>query len=320
MVTVSVPDTIQPGDSVVLTVTQVTNPPAGADDTLAISTSSDTTPVSVDDPISVANSVVSPSVSTTTTAGGANGVTYTIEFTVSDSGTLLGGQNAVTLTAPPGTIFGACNDGCGSGNATYNFTDLTNPSGNGLGSLLEQGLQEPIGNGTVVSVSDHGTIHAGDTVQLVITQATNPSAGADSEADTLAISTSSDTTPFSVADPISVPGSVSNVSLGITGVGVTYTVGFTTSATGTLVGGLSAVTLAVSPGTNFGAINSVSITDVTHPSGSGTVESGNCNSSGEPEQSLLGRRQRPSRRFRGTEYHPGRRQCLPDDRERDQGT
>ena len=273
VVSVAVPNTIQAGDSVTLAITQVTNPPTG-EGTVAISTSSDTNPVTVGDSTTTPNSVASASLSTSTTAAGANGVTYTVGFTASATGTLLGGLSAVTLDAPSGTIFGGCPVSCGGGNATYTFTDLTNPSGSGSGSP-----ESVIDDNSVVSVAVPNTIQAGDSVTLAITQVTNPPTGAG----TVAISTSSDTNPVTVADSTSAPNSLSATTLSTSTVAarateVTYTLGFTTSSTGTLLGGLSTVTLQASPGTIFGTCSfgcggdnpDYTFTDLTNPSGSGS--------------------------------------------------
>jgi hypothetical protein len=272
VVSVAVPNTIQAGDSVTLTITQVTNPPAGAG-SLALSTSADADPATITDPTTTSNSVASASLSTSTSAAGANGVTYTVGFTASSSGTLLGGLSAVTLAAPSGTIFGGCPYGCGGGNATYTFTDLTNPSASGSASP-----EAIVGDNSLVSVAVPNTIQAGDSVTLTITQVTNPPAGTLG----LAFSTSSDTTPVILADSTTAPNSVTSVSLSPTTTaagasGVTYTLGFTTSSSGTLVGGLSAVTLAAPAGTVFGPCPygcgggnpTYFFTDLTNPSASG---------------------------------------------------
>ena len=143
-VSIAVPNLIEGGDQLSLAVTGVTNPGAGPGDgsqTLTASTSTDITPVvsqayTVSGSPTSSSAVASTSLSPSTAAAGAEGVTYNVGFTTSDTGTLTGGSSAVNLVAPPGTIFGACPTGCGDGNATYTFTDLTNPSGSGSGSPL----------------------------------------------------------------------------------------------------------------------------------------------------------------------------------------
>ncbi len=260
-------NTIQAGDQIVVTITQVTNPPAGAS-TIAVSTSSDAGPVSISDPISAPQSVSSPSLSLSSTAGGANGVTYVVGFTTSPgAGSILGGLGAITLVAAAGTIFGPCPYGCGGGNPTYTITDATHPSGSGSATPVST-----VAGGSVVSIEPANTIQAGDSITMSITQVTNPPAGSG----TVAVSTTSDPLPVTVADPIGLanpvgsPGlTLSNSAVGFNG--VTYTVGFTTSTTGALQGGLSAITLAAPAGTIFSSTGPITITDATAPSGSGTV-------------------------------------------------
>ena len=46
-----------------------------------------------------------PPLSLSTSAGGATGVTYTVNFAASATGTLVGGSGTITLAAPTGTVF-----------------------------------------------------------------------------------------------------------------------------------------------------------------------------------------------------------------------
>ncbi len=109
--------------------------------------------------------------SETSTAAGATGVTGTVGFTTSPTGTLIGGSSAVTFIAPGGTIFGGCPySDCGP-SSTYTFTDLTNPSGSGSAG---PGVSV---TGPIVSITVPNTIKAGDHVVLTVTAVTNPLAG-----------------------------------------------------------------------------------------------------------------------------------------------
>ncbi|HXW33044.1 MAG TPA: hypothetical protein VEJ87_00575, partial [Acidimicrobiales bacterium] len=129
-VTVPVPNTIQAGDQVTLTITAITNPPVESGQ-IVLSTSSDTAPVSLADTTTAPNTVSAPAFSASTSAAGANGVTDTVNFTASATGELVGGSSAVTLVAPAGTVFGTCPyNSCGP-SSTYNFTDHTTPSASG---------------------------------------------------------------------------------------------------------------------------------------------------------------------------------------------
>jgi hypothetical protein len=261
-VTVAVPHTVAAGDQLSLVVTQVTNPASAG--SLTVWTSADTTPVTLNEGMSAAASPASPTFSATTTAAAAGGVTETVTFTA--SGGLVGGTGTVNLLGAPGTVFDACPYGCGGGNGSYTFTDATTPGGSG-----SAGAVAVADGGAAVSIVVPNSINAGDHITLVLTGATNPVAGAAP----VAVSTSSDivaaTAPFT-ASPAS---AVSGVSLGAAdvspGATTAWTVAFMTSATGSLVAGDAAVTVAAPPGTVFSTSGTVTLTDHTSATGSGTV-------------------------------------------------
>ncbi len=265
IISIAVPNTIHAGDSVTLTITGVTNPPVGSG-TIELSTSSDASGVSLNDPMSSPNSVLSATVVPTSTAAGASGVTYSANFTTSATGELVGGSSSVTLVAPVGTVLGTCGQNC----INYTFVDHTNPSGSGGGN---SGDSASIARGgSIISVTVPNTIHAGDSVTLSITGVTNPSAGDGA----VILSTNSDTAPVDVAAPTTAASQVSNVSVNLSNSavgasGTIYEANFTTSSTGALQGGLSAITLRAAPGTVFTASGTATITDNTHKSGSGSV-------------------------------------------------
>jgi hypothetical protein len=261
-------NTIAAGDTVVLTITQVTNPPAG-NGQLTLATSSDKRPVSVTDNTTAPGTVTSPSLAMSSSSGSANGVSYTVRFTTSASGEILGGFGSISLAAPEGTVFGACPYGCGGGNATYTIDDLTTPSGSGSATVSSWS-----DNGAMVDIQPQNTIAAGDTVVLTITQVTNPPGGSGQ----LTLATSSDKRPVTVSEDTTATSSVADPALAVSSTtpgaaNVTYTVGFDTSSTGELLGGLSAIALAAPSGTGFPSSgpSAPTITDETHPSGSGTV-------------------------------------------------
>ncbi len=268
IVTVPVTNTIEAGDQVTLAITAVTNPPTGTG-SMELSTSSDTAAVTLADPTTTANPVTSPTFTPSTTASEATGVTYTIGFTASATGALVGGSSSVTVAAPGATIFGGCpyND-CGP-SSTYTFTDLTHSSGSGSAGPGVAVL------GGIVSVTVPGTIQAGDQVILTITAVSNPPTGSGS----IEFSTSSDTTPVTLAGStattakaVTSPNSLaSNGAGGATG--VTYAVGLTTSTTGELLAGEGTIDIDATPATNLGAASQVTVTDLSHPTGSGTVSS-----------------------------------------------
>ena len=233
IVTLTVPKTIAAGDQVELAITAVTNAPEGSG-SIRLSTSSDLADVSVGGSLTAASAVQSPTLSATSTAAGATGVTYTVGFTTSTTGTLVGGSSAVTLIAPGGTTFGGCPySDCGP-SSTYTFTDLTNSSGSGSAGF---GVSV---TGPIVSITVPNTIKAGDQVVLTVTAVTNPLAGAGS----VELSTTSDTQDAALADTTTTPNAVNSptsFASSSTGsaAGVTYVIGFGASATGGLVGGAS---------------------------------------------------------------------------------
>lgn len=288
-VTITVPNDIHAGDALSLAAAGVTNP-AGSSSPYAmrIHTSADPASAVANYSITGASasltSVSSPSLGRTSSAAGANGLTYTIDFTTSAGGALTGGSSLITLAAPSGTLFGACPYGCGGGNATYTLTDLTNSSGSGA-----TGPATFADGGAAVDVNVPNNVAAGDHLRLVITQVTNPPASTG----TLAISTSADKAPVTVADTSTAAGTVSSTSLSTSSSnagasGVSYTIGLTTSATGKLEGGLGAITLAGPPGTVFGACPygcgggnaTYTITDSTTPSASGSASAASTTDNG----------------------------------------
>ena len=275
MAVLTVPNTVAAGDALSLSVSGVTNPGAGAQ-TLTVATSTDLqASTSESYPVtgapSTLTSVTSATLTTTTQAAGANGATYTLGFTTSGTGTLVGGSSAVTVVAPGGTVFGTCPYGDCGPRSTYTIDDLTNPadSASTTGGVTD--------GGSVVSVGVPRTIPAGDQVQLVITAVTNPPAGTGA----VDLSTTADPAPVALADVTSTPNAVATPSVSTTSSsagadGTTLSIGFTTSATGALVGGSSAVTLVAPGGTVFGTCpytcagggTGYTFADLTHPSDS----------------------------------------------------
>ena len=268
---------INAADVLSLTVSSVTNPGAGSF-SLAVSTAADpipveSTPYTITGSAVSSTAVTSPTLSLSSTAAGASGVTYSANFTTSATGKLVGGSSSVTLVAPVGTVLGTCGSNC----INYTFVDHTNPSGSGGGNSGDSAAIA--GNGSIISVAVPNTIAAGDSVTLSITAVTNPPVGSGS----IELSTSSDTSPVSLSDPITSSSSVLSPTIVPTSTaagasGVTYSANFTTSATGELVGGFSSVTLVAPVGTVLGTCgsNCISYTfvDHTNPSGSGGGNSG----------------------------------------------
>jgi len=264
IVTVAVPHNITAGDALTLSVTQMTN--AAANGVLTLWTSADGQPVTLAEGMAGAQAPTGVTVTASTTAGNATGVTYTVAFTSSATGNLLGGGSTINLLAAPGTIFDGCPLGCGGGNGTYTFTDLTTPSGSGSANSVSVAS-----GGALVSLVPPNGIAAGDRVSLAITNVANPPAGPAN----IRVSTSSDlvsaTAPFTTTAPLA----VGSANLGSTDVSpgavTTYTVNFTPSATGALLGSAAAITLQAPEGTILPTSGTLTVTDHTNAAGSGPV-------------------------------------------------
>ena len=99
-----------------LTLTGVTNPPAG-NHRSPLKTSSDTVPATTP-PYTTgpAHAVSSPTMTLSSSAAGATGVTYTTTFTTSATGALASSSGTITVMAPSGTAFS---------NGSANLFDLT---------------------------------------------------------------------------------------------------------------------------------------------------------------------------------------------------
>ena len=249
-ITFPVANTNLSGDSMSLLVNGVTNPTASSQ-TITVSTSADPDPsvstgYALSGTATSATSVSSAALSVSSTAAGAAGVTYTVSFTTSSSGTLAGGASAINLVAPTGTAFPSCDhyDGCGSNN--YKLVDAT--TGTGTAVPTQNQVND---DGSSMSIDVANTVAAGDSVVLTIAGVTNPSTGAGS----LSVSTSRDINPVSVTDTTSGPQSVSAASFvestSEAAADVTYEIRFTTSSTGELVGGESKINIVAPAGTVF---------------------------------------------------------------------
>jgi hypothetical protein len=239
--------TVNPGDGVEVDVVGVTNP-STATDTIGIASSSATTFATSAVALTAPGSVSTPSFSATTQAAGAANSTYTVSFDTSATGQMANGQGEIELQAAPGTRFPL--RGC-----DYTITDSTNTHSvnciSGLGWLAS-------GEEVVIAIPSGFTIGAGDTLVVSVAGVSNPSAGS---GDSISVSTSSD--PVAVAsNPLgfSAPNPPVSASLatssGSVGQGnVTYSVGFTASATGALAAGSGTITMLAQAGTGFGTTN-----------------------------------------------------------------
>ncbi len=136
--------TIAGGDTVLVTVSGVSNPTAtSTGDVIAVTTSSDTLSAQTGTyAITAAQAVTSAQVTLSTSAAGATNVTYTTSFTTSSTGALAPYYSTITLAAPAGTVF--------TSDSSYTVEDLTTGS--------QCGYYSPVtsNGGATVTFSDEG--------------------------------------------------------------------------------------------------------------------------------------------------------------------
>jgi hypothetical protein len=237
--------TINPGDSLVVQVSGVTNPPAGTGDAMSVATSSDTTPA-VSNALSFVAGASPGSASLETSSGavGQSGVTYSVGFTASSTGELASGTGTITLVASPGTAFG--NNG-NSWCATVDDTTTNRSSSCDSASIAADGSAVTITTGT--------TVKAGDSVVVTLTGVTNPPVTSNQPAQ---LWTSSDLVPIPLTAPNlsgdAISGTVETTSSGSTSAVGGVVVEACPTAGGQCVSGGTTgsngqFSIAVSPGT-----------------------------------------------------------------------
>ncbi|HTW07033.1 MAG TPA: IPT/TIG domain-containing protein [Acidimicrobiales bacterium] len=220
------------------------------------------------------------SVSLSTHASGATQVTYTIDFRTSKSGALAANSSMISVSVPAGTV-PATDEGCPPGDAT--FTDLTTKVSGSL-DLCSATVSDDGGHFELVTPV---AIGANDLAQVMITGLANP---ASPGRWALILSTTSDRSA-SVLYRIGPSGRLASVlatpadpAAGATG--IAYTIHFTTSTSGALVGNSGTITLSAPPGTFLRANRcsfqfSAEVTDLnTGMSGSEEMCSGSVNDNG----------------------------------------
>ncbi len=240
-VTITVPVAVSASAPVAVDITGVTNPPGGTY-TLDVNTSSDLVPVA--SPVytitgTTVSGVTGPSPSSQIAL--ATGVTYTVGFMTSPTGPLTGTGATITLTATAGTAFSS---------ASTDYTVDNDPVATG-GINLSNG-------GDTVTIRVPAAASIGDSTQATVVagNVTNPTDGTY----TMSVYTSADTevasTPsYTIGSAVSaVSGPApSNTQGGAKG--VTYKVGFNTSAVGALASGTGTITLTAAAGTVFSPAN-----------------------------------------------------------------
>lgn len=188
------------------------------------------------------SAVSEPSVTVApSSAAGASGQQYTVQFATSQEGLLTAG-GAIRITAAPGTSFYHV--------ATPTIVDLTSGRNVGAGCCVQIA---PGGNAITVPLA--GTVSPGDQVLVRLSGVINPAAGNQQ----VKVSTSTDRQPVaSAAYPITSAQAPANLSVTLSSVvpdatGVNYTATFTTSSTGGMSGLWpgGTVTLTAPAGTDF---------------------------------------------------------------------
>jgi hypothetical protein len=244
------PSNFNAGDVIQVVAEGTSNPTsASSGDSISVSTSSDTTAVSSTPTYSIgaATSVSSVSVSVPNDVT-ATGVTYSAAFTLA-SGLVTntnGTQGTITLTAPTGTSFSSSYN-------YYTLKDVTQDTTCGnFYPITLNGAGNQVTGGVYSCPSN---FNAGDVIQVTAGDTTNPSST--STSDHISVTTSSDTVAANsesyaiVAETAVTPTSISLSSDANGATGVTYSVGFTPSASGALANQVGSITLAAPSGTVF---------------------------------------------------------------------
>ncbi len=156
-------DNISPGDAVTVTVSGVTNPGPGTYSDFMVFTSSDTLGAAA--PVYTIRAATNVVVTVSPSSTGSSG-TYTITGLVaaaSSSSPLTSATNAITLTAPAGTVLP-------STPGSYTVTDSTSPSSSGTVTMLT--YNSP----TSVTLFPPKAVTHWDTLTITVTRVTNPGA------------------------------------------------------------------------------------------------------------------------------------------------
>lgn len=266
-VTVTIPSgaAVGAGATVSVVASHATNPANPGYYSLDVSTSQDTDPApSTSYPVAPAPQTDTPSnvtVGINPTTAGAGHAIYTTTFTTSSTGSLApptatsaaclpssssdanGGGGEITLDAPAGTVF--------STNPTDFSVDNT-PAG-GVSTVSPSSPNDV----QVWLACSASPIAADSEVTVVANNTANPAVA--STGDVILVSTSADTTaapsnPYAITPAMSSVTAVSAVvSPNTSGAPGTYTLGFTTSANGTLTAGGGTISVIAPTGTVFPA-------------------------------------------------------------------
>lgn len=205
VVAITVPNTINNSDQLIVKVLGVANPLSAGSYTIGVETSADTaladsTPYAIGSPTSVGAVSVTPS----TTSANATGVSYITNFTLSSTGGLVSGEGTITLSAPEGTVWPST---CSSNNSPFSITDHSNPS---LGTM-SVAICSIAGSEATLTVPND--LNASDQLSVSATGVTNPPVPPAGSADSMVVSTSSDSAPSGSAFSIVPFTSVQNLTV-----------------------------------------------------------------------------------------------------------
>ncbi len=198
-------------------------------------------------------SVSDTALTATSSAAGATEVSVRVSFVATHG--LTAGTGSVTLDASTGYVF-PTDSACG----VYNVTDLNTGATAGC-SPLDSGASTDQVTVGVPNVS------AGDQVSVAVDGVANPSAHGHG---TIAVSTSADTTPVSIATTINVASSVLEADFSTSAAGADYQVGFVSESGLSQPDGAtveSTVTLVAAAGVTFPSptesCSTFAVTDLT---------------------------------------------------------
>ncbi len=242
--TITTPVAVANSQLVAVVINGVTNPPSGSY-TFGLSTSSDLSSVTSSS-YSIGSSVSAITGPTLSNAGAGQPSNYTIGFTTSASGSLVGGSGTIQLTAP--TVTGGTQ-----------FV-LPTAGANTAGSYFVNGIaaQKVTVNGEIVTITvpTIASVAASSTVSVLIENVTNTDLAGNY---TFSVQTSSDQAPvtspsYSIGTIVtltSVKAPNGSTALGAGLTGQQWNVGFTTSASGALTSGTSTISFSAPAGTTL---------------------------------------------------------------------
>lgn len=236
-VTIATPVDVAQASAGSVSITGVTNPPAGdyPAGQFSVATVADAAGVDQGIPFTFSGSVTSVILSPSSRQGGAR-ASWDVGFTTSSSGALTAGSGQITITGPGSTAFPPS-----AADYTVDGVEVTDLPTRGAGTV------------TVTVPSGATSIGGSSAVSVVVSGVTNPAGGVYPAGD-FSVSTSADTVFVGPASEIAFGSGVTAVRVSpsslLPAANAVWTVAFETSASGALGVG-DAITIAAPPGTTF---------------------------------------------------------------------